>query len=150
MSISILIVYLFMRNASRATFILYFFPRKIPRLIFIWLSITGQLNHFSVRYLYIYIKAKVFFLLFVNPFIFFVLLFQGVLWHISLSLAQPDKRHVFFFKKFIYRSVCAFVCEAFSSYTSPLDRSTTFMFFFFFFFLWVRTPSDRASNVINK
>lgn len=145
MSISIPIVYLFMRNAPR--YIDIFF-RKSPHLIFIGLSTTELLK--SLQLLYICIKAKAFYLF--RTHLFSSYYFFKEVYGTFFSLSRPTWQKtrlffIFFFsKKFICRSICAFNCEAFSSHTSPLDRSTYISSFFFL--SW--TLSNRLKSFRTK
>lgn len=103
MSISIPIVYLFMRDAPRY---IYIFFRKSFHLIFIWLSTTELLKSLQSHIIY---KSKSFLFIW-DPFIFFVLLFQGSLYGTFFSLSRPTWQktrlfiYLFFFKK-VYLSI---------------------------------------------
>jgi hypothetical protein len=75
----------------------------------------GNCVFLIVFYFYIFYIFSYFFIS--HSFVYFYLKYGGV--RIFFRFDNPRTKDTFFFK-FCYRSVCAFFCEAFSSYTSLL------------------------------
>jgi hypothetical protein len=135
MSISIPIVYLFMRNAPR--YIDIFF-RKSPHLIFIGLSTTELLK--SLQLLYICIKAKAFYLF--RTHLFSSYYFFKEVYGTFFSLSRPTWQKTRLF--FIYFFQKSLFIDRFVRLTVRLSPPTrlrligprTFLLFFFFLGLY--------------
>jgi hypothetical protein len=145
MSISIPIVYLFMRNAPR--YIDIFF-RKSPHLIFIGLSTTELLK--SLQLLYICIKAKAFYLF--RTHLFSSYYFFKEVYGTFFSLSRPTWQKTRLF--FIYFFQKSLFIDRFVRLTVRLSPPTRLRLIgprtFLLFFLLSWTLSNRLKSFRTK